>query len=139
MNRSTLDSAADDPPSARVLVVDEDPRELEILSTLLTELGVSVRCSQGLSEATAKLRHVPCDTCLVSLKLPGHGGTDLLRHIRRMYPRVTVVVIAGPEQESVARSSLDEGAFDYLLRPVDAARVVGCVQQACADAAGRGR
>ena len=136
-SRSTVDSAVAESQSARVLLVDDEPRSLEVLSTLLTGHGATVRCAQGVSEAAAKQQHIPCDIALVSLNLPGRGGMDLLRHIRRMHPSIVVVLMANADKESLARSAVAEGAFDFLTRPVDEERVLGCVSEALASGSGR--
>lgn len=120
-----------------VLVVDDDPVGLEILSRELGARGASVRCAQGVSEAAAKLRHVTCDVAVVSLKLPGRGGTELLRHIRRLYACVEVIVVAWPEEESVGVGAVEEGAFAYLLRPLDLQEIADAVWVAAESSAKR--
>lgn len=124
---------------ARVLIVDDDARDLEALSCGLSDRGVCVRCAQGAAEATSKLRYFACDVALISLRLPNHGGLDVLRHIRRVHPQVAVVVLAGADQESVARSAVSEGAFDYILRPLEPDRVAECIRRATSRPGDRSR
>ena len=100
-----------------VLVVEDDASVLDAMSSRLSAFGLRVRCAQGISEATAKLRHTPCDVVAVSLRLPGRGALSMLHHVQRTYPGIEVLLIASPGDESAAQEAIAQGAFAVVSRP----------------------
>ncbi len=61
----------------------------------------------------------PYDTVLLDLGLPGKGGLEVLRDLRRRGRRVPVVVITAQDAVSQRVAGLDAGADDYLVKPFD--------------------
>ena len=100
-----------------VLVVEDDASALDAMSSSLSGFGIRVRCAQGISEATAKLRHTPCEVTAVSLRLPGRGALSMLNHVQRTHPDIEVLLIASPGDESAAQEAIAQGAFAVVSRP----------------------
>ncbi len=56
---------------------------------------------------------------LLDLFMPGTKGVDVLANAKGLYPDLPVMVISGGADEALARRTLREGAFDFLLKPFD--------------------
>jgi len=62
--------------------------------------------------------------------MPGLSGLETLVAIRALAPDTTVVMVSGTESEAVARTSLEKGAFDYVMKPVDVGRLTSVIDAA---------
>jgi type IV pilus assembly protein PilB len=124
------------PPSAqparrRVLLVDDDPVVGTMAATLLAREGFD--CEQVANGAVALERIVAGDhgdIVILDLGLPGLGGREVLRRVRA-HPatqRLPIVIFTGSEDESLEAELMDEGADDYLRKPVDPARFVARIR-----------
>lgn len=59
------------------------------------------------------------DLVLLDVGFPAVNGLVALQHIRREYPGVAVVMVTGTRDETLAQTSLDMGASDYVCKPFD--------------------
>jgi len=106
------------PPGA--LVVDDDAAVRRSLVRVLEAIGVaSVEAPDGRSglellEATGEVPLVVSD-----LYMPEMDGLALLRAIRRKYPDTAVIVLTGMAEVTTAVEALQQGAVDYLAKPVE--------------------
>jgi CheY-like chemotaxis protein len=111
--------------SYTVLVVDDDPDDLEITRRALAKNGCGVTCmmtSRG-EDALALLRgaaELP-SLILLDLKMPGMNGIDTLRTIRSddRLKRIPVVVVTNSTLESDRSSAFDAGANAFLHKAFD--------------------
>jgi CheY-like chemotaxis protein len=125
--------------SRTVLLVDDDPVSLEILSILLGAEGYRVRTASSghqaltiLSPATATVPDaiVP-DLVFLDMQMPGLSGTDLLRAVRHLCRRP--VRILGMSASQPARSALTE--FDgFLLKPITVEHLNATLSRASLEA-----
>ena len=111
-------------PGLRVLIV-EDLIALAIqYRTLAARLDVHVSTAGTLSEA---MRHVPLGpwhAALVDLNLPDGSGFEVMQALLRAYPTCSVVVITGEESLDNAVRASKAGAFDFIVKPVEADRLL---------------
>lgn len=101
----------------RVLVVDDDAVFREELTEILRDDGHSVESVGSVPKAVEALEHGEVDVVLTDLKMPRQGGLDLLREVRRRWPRTFVVVVTGYATVETALDAMKLGAFDYLQKP----------------------
>ena len=101
----------------RVLVVDDDAVFREELSELLRDDGHAVDSAPSVPKATEALEHREYDLVLTDLKMPRHGGLELLREVRHRWPRTLVVVVTGYASVETALDAMKLGAFDYVRKP----------------------
>ena len=102
-----------------LLVVDDDPRQREMVAGLLDDLGYRARPCAGADEALSALEAGGVDAVLTDLRMPGRSGLDLLKEVRRVNPRVDVVLLTAHGSIETAVEAIREGAYDFLLKPVD--------------------
>ncbi len=112
-------------PAIKVLVVDDSALVRKMLTDLLTaEAGLEVAATAGTaSQAMAKLEQVKPDIITLDVEMPGTNGLDLLQEIRRLCPRLPIVMFSSLTQRGGATTleALARGATDYATKPSGAA------------------
>ncbi len=102
-----------------VLLVDDETTFLETLAKRLSRRGLSVRTAGSGKEALEALRAEPADVILLDVKMPGMDGMDTLSLIKRDHPGAEVIMLTGHANVDAAMRGMEEGAFDYLMKPAD--------------------
>jgi response regulator RpfG family c-di-GMP phosphodiesterase len=101
-----------------VLLVDDDPRVLDVLAETFRFHGCEVTAVPTAEQALVRLGAEPADLLVTDVNLPGLSGLDLLQAVPRRQPGMPVVLVAGaPDVESVACATRHH-AYDYLTKPV---------------------
>jgi len=72
------------------------------------------------------------DVMILDLKMPGMGGMEVLRRIRKQHPTVQVIILTGHGSEKDEKQARELGAFGYLEKPVDVDEIVAQIKQAYA-------
>lgn len=103
----------------RLLLVDDEPGYLEVLEKRLSRRGVEVTLALGGGEAIQALRGQDFEVAVVDLKMKDMDGIDVLKVLKKMEPRLAVIILTGHGSEQAARDGLEQGAFDYLTKPCD--------------------
>jgi two-component system sensor histidine kinase ResE len=105
----------------RVLVVDDDEGLLHLMELALKRAGFQVSiANDGLVAVDILREQEPFAVMLADLMMPGMNGLELLRRARVMDPHMEVVVItAAATLESAISALRADGAYDYLLKPLD--------------------
>ncbi len=112
-----------------VWVVDDDPAIRTLLSFILESAGFTVETFASGAEVLATAGPAPSAVAL-DLMMPGVDGVAVLKELRRRMPEVPVVVLTAVNDVASAVKVVKLGAFDYLLKPVDAERLVTTVRRA---------
>jgi signal transduction histidine kinase len=107
---------------ARVLIVDDDARNLDLLEAVLGPLDVDVARAPGGREALALADEREPDLMLVDLLMPGFDGLDTLAHVRARPggADVPVVLLTACAEPDARLRGLEAGADDFLEKPIDA-------------------
>jgi two-component system response regulator AtoC len=108
------------PPSARVLVVDDERLVRESLATYLTSDGHEVSTVSSTKEALVSLEREAYDVMLTDVILGDGNGVDLLRTARDRWPELLVVAMSGYGTVESAVEAMKVGAFEFLSKPVRA-------------------
>ena len=103
-------------PSARILVVDDDPGLRELLGRYLTEQGYEVvAVGDGIAMDRA-MSNATFDLLILDLMLPGEDGLSLLRRVLQKYALPVIMVSArGEDIDRIV--GLEVGADDYIAKP----------------------
>lgn len=102
-----------------VLLVDDEAEFLETLVKRLKKRSVSVTAVPCGEEALALLEKEPVDVVVLDVKMPGMGGIETLRRIKKDHPMTEVIMLTGHANVEVAIQGMETGAFDYLMKPMD--------------------
>src|SRR5579862_2760138 len=84
----------ENPMSAKVLVIDDDPFLLQNLETLLTRQGYLVRCASSGEEGLSMLTDEPADLVVLDLGLPGIDGVTTCRRLRARWHMPVLMLTA---------------------------------------------
>lgn len=115
----------------RVLVVDDEPSIVALLSTILRDKGWTVTEARSGTDGIEKLESGQFDVILTDLMMPGESGLDLLRASKEIHPDVEVILMTGYATADTAIEAMRNGAFHYLVKPLKADDVVNLAEKAC--------
>src|SRR5262245_6090496 len=110
---------------ARVLVIDDEPIIRDVLQEILSREGYAI---ESVSDAEAGLKALESgqhDLIILDLMLPGIGGFETLKEIKRRDPDSVVVMITAYGSVETAVQAMRMGAHDYLTKPFKNDDVLG--------------
>jgi len=102
-----------------VLVVDDEPDLIELVSLTLSRMNLATDSAANLAAARAKLNERRFDLCLTDMRLPDGDGLDLVAWIQELHADVPVAVITAHGNVESAVRALKLGAFDFVSKPLD--------------------
>ena len=105
----------------RILVIDDDPDTCVIVSHMLKFLGCEPVSATETTEALALVLHEKFSGALFDLVMPGLSGFDLLRALKASPYNSDIPVIAMSAHEEYRYTSLTDGFYLFLKKPVDIA------------------
>ena len=100
-----------------VLIVDDEPGQLDSLSELMTLSGYEVNTASSGNEAIKLLQENLYDTILLDLNMPNGSGYDVIDHVVDNGVHVKVIVVSGNTDFDSTRNALKQGAYDFLKKP----------------------
>jgi two-component system response regulator PilR (NtrC family) len=112
-------SAAKRTSQPMVLVVDDEPDLLELVSLTLGRMSLRTRTAPDLNSARRLLKAERFDLCLTDMRLPDGDGLDLVAWIQEHRAAVPVAVITAHGNVESAVRALKLGAFDFVSKPLD--------------------
>ena len=119
-------------PKMPALIVDDEPAILELLAITLEEMDLAVMTAASLREARAAIAQAVPLFCLTDLRLPDGSGMELVRLLHDRHPQSPVAVITAYSSAEGAVEAMQAGAFDYMAKPIDLARLRRMAEQAVA-------
>lgn len=117
-------------PLKRVLVVDDEPMIVSLLSAILRETGWDVTEARSGTDGIDLLDRIAFDVILTDLVMPGDSGIDLLRAAKEIHPDVEVILMTGYATADTAIEAMRNGAFHYIMKPLKPEEVVNLVEKA---------
>ena len=114
----------------RVLVIDDEPDIRELLELTLLRMGLETATAGNVQDALLEIQNFKPDLCLTDMKLPDGTGFDVVRYIQRESPHIPVAVITAFGSMDAAVEALKAGAYDFVSKPVDLAKLRDLVQTA---------
>jgi two-component system response regulator PilR (NtrC family) len=103
----------------RVLIVDDEPDLLELVSLTLGRMQVETRSAPDIATARKLLLADSFDLCLTDMRLPDGNGLDLVAWIQENHAALPVAVISAHGNIESAVRALKLGAFDFVSKPLD--------------------
>src|SRR3979411_1727497 len=100
-----------------ILVVDDEEIMREILETLLTREGYTVRLASSGTEGLELARAMPFDAAIVDIMMPGIDGIATLDELKRIDEDLAVIIITAYASVGSAISAMKAGPFDYPTKP----------------------
>ena len=111
----------------KILVVDDEIEVVQLLKDFLTSKGYEVYTALNGAEALAWVKEVKPDIVLLDIIMPGIGGIDTLKEIKKIDPTTAVIMVTGLIDEELANKTIKLGAFDYIIKPINIDYLETCV------------
>ena len=124
------------PPSRRlILLVDDDPLFLDYLVTVLGHAGHDTLAAASAAEALQRVAEREADIALalLDINMPGMSGLDLARRLKE-HTSVAFMFLSSVDDAETAREAANHGAVGFVVKPVDAARLLPALESALARA-----
>jgi two-component system KDP operon response regulator KdpE len=100
-----------------LLVADDEPAMRRVLGSSLRPVGYSVEEVESGEAAVGAIDRHPRDLVLLDINMPGIGGIEACRRIRRTSPRTGIVMISVLDREDHKVQAFEAGADDYVTKP----------------------
>jgi len=112
-----------------VLVVDDEPKILELLKSYLEMNGLAALCARNGREGLALFEHNSVSLILLDLMLPDFSGEEICKKIRQASNVPIIMITAKVDEASIIRG-LNIGADDYVCKPFSPRQLMARVQAA---------
>ena len=124
-----MSDAAVKPPT--ILVIDDDAEIRYSLSRVLSSHGYQVAEAPSGEQGIALVKAGPApDLIFLDVRMGGMSGIEALQHIRSANPKQLVVLMTAFGTAQTAIEAMKYGAFDYVMKPFDPAKVLALTQNA---------
>jgi PAS domain S-box-containing protein len=113
-----------------ILLVDDESHILEVIGDFLRDCGHnSVNACDGFGALNALESQGSIDLVISDIRMPNMDGIEFLKTVRIRYPGTPVILMTGHGDEAVAVLALQQGAFDYLKKPIKLNELLQRVEQ----------
>jgi len=119
----------------RVLVVEDDPRMLDVLASHIERMGHAVRKARGAVEALQLLEEGPADLVLSDVRMPGMDGRTFLQVAGQRFPELRVVLMTAFGSIDDAVEAMQAGAYSYVLKPFKVELIAAVLRNAAREVA----
>jgi DNA-binding NtrC family response regulator len=116
--------------NARVLLVDDEEKFLEVVSQRLKTRGLKVDTATSGEDALNTVKREDFDAIVLDLSMPGMSGLETLERIRKDKPDVQVIILTGHGTLQAGVQAMKEGALDFMEKPVDLNKLLSRIDEA---------
>jgi len=114
----------------RVLLVDDEEKFLDVLSQRLGTRGIDAETSTSGEEALVKIKNRNFDAIVLDVMMPGIGGIETLKRIRKEYPELQIIMLTGQGTVDKAVEAMKEGAIEFMEKPADINKLMDKISEA---------
>lgn len=116
-----------------IMLVDDEVPFVEVMSKRLDKRSLETISAFSGEECLEKLKtHQNLDVIILDVKMPGIDGIETLKHIKKEYPLIEVIMLTGHASIELGINGMKLGAFDFLMKPCDIEELVGKIEEAAA-------
>jgi len=115
----------------KVLLVDDEKDFVASLSERLALRNVDVTGAFSGDEALQLLQDQDFDVVILDVLMPGRDGLETLQDIKKIKPLTQVIMLTGHATVETAISGMKQGAYDYLMKPMETDVLVKKIDNAC--------
>ncbi len=105
--------------NGNVLIVDDEPNAVRVLSTILRSEGYTVHESLGVDSAISIVRQKTVDAIITDIKMPQRDGYYLFDYITEHAPQIPIIYLTAYGTVDSAVQAISNGAFYYFVKPPD--------------------
>ena len=130
MTKTNKVSDITDLTGAKILIVDDDPSLLRLLSIRLSAAGYQVESAANAKIALGTLQSFTPQVVISDLRMEGMDGMALFEQIRQQHPNLPVVIMTAHGTIPDAINATKQGVFSFLTKPFESQELLETVQQA---------
>ena len=121
---------------SKILIVDDEPRILLLMQSLLKTNGYEVESARDGESALEIVRKGGVDITVTDLRMSPMDGMTLFKEIKALKPNMPVVLLTAYATVETAIEAMKSGVFDYLTKPFKVDDMIACLKRAEASLAG---
>ena len=117
--------------SGKILVVDDEPNAVKVLSAILSEAGYDVfqaMHAKGAIQVVAN--HNDIDLIITDIKMPGMNGMQLFEYLNKTHPDIPIIFLTAYGNVESAVDALTMGSYYYFIKPPDYVKLKNIVSKA---------
>jgi DNA-binding NtrC family response regulator len=114
----------------RVLIVDDEEMFVDSLAERLRIRDLDVTTCLSGEDAAEKVKHYNYDVVVLDVDMPGMGGIETLREIKKHKPLTEVIMLTGKGTVESAIDGMKLGALDFLLKPCEIETLLAKISRA---------
>ena len=103
--------------SAKILIIDDEPKIAGILKRVLSREGYDVEITHDSEQGVGLMKTATFDVILSDLKMPRMDGIEVLKHARTLQKNADFIMMTAYGTIETAVSAMKLGAFDYIIKP----------------------
>ena len=115
-----------------VLFVDDETSFRDVIIKRMGKRGITAAGAADGEEALVLIEKQSFDVVVLDVRMPGsRNGIEILREIKNRWPLIEVIMLTGHAMLEAARTGMEVGAFDYIIKPADFDELFYKIQDAC--------
>ncbi len=107
------------PERRKILIVDDEPNAIRVLSVILKEEGYQVHTSADVDSAISVIQREDLNAIITDLKMPNKDGFELFKYVSEHHPDIPVVFLTAYGNVESAVNAMRSGAYYYFIKPPD--------------------
>ena len=116
-----------------VLVIDDQEEVRTSVSAILSDEGYTVETAKNGKDAINTAKKTPFDLALVDIKLPDIDGTELVRILKGLQPKIATIILTGEPSLENAIKAVNNKADGYLLKPYEPKTLLETIKKVLAE------
>ena len=121
----------------RILIVDDEEELASAMGERLALRGFRADTVTSGAGALKLVSEGDFSVLILDVKMPGINGLTLMGQVKRTHPDLPVILFTGQSSVADAERGMQEGAFDYLVKPIDIDKVIEKIREATDGKRGR--
>lgn len=114
----------------RILLVDDENEFVDTLAERLYLRGYHAETANDGEAALRSIEETPPDLLVLDLKMPGLGGMEVLKEIKRNNLPIPVILLTGHGSTKEGIEGMKHGAYDYLIKPINIEELIEKINEA---------
>ena len=115
---------------SQVWVLDDDKSIRWVFEKALAKANITFECFSNTNEAINKFNHEKPQAIISDIRMPGESGIDFLTKVKNKFPEIPIIIMTAYSDLDTAVSAFQKGAFEYIAKPFDIAKVINIIEQA---------